>query len=301
MNTPLRNRFEMQLKSLTGFDFQDVVIKIFQFKYGETGFTDIRPKKDKGCDGIVEGEKRIIACYGPEETQNTYKRQKHFEDKAKGDFGLFQIYWQNQYSDWSIVINHKIDPHYDKIVKDLSSNATVIGLGQLLSMIENLKNHQRRKLGLYLKIESEFLISDYLGGLLEDLLSESQITEDSIKYDIAKRAKTKEKIALNYDRSDIDDAINEYGLLAEIGAFKQVDDLMFGYDDEEIDRMKHRIVYDYINLTNGNFKTRLKQLSEYYLAKYSSNNDDDYLLYIKAVLINLFEQCLIGIKTEQEK
>ena len=119
MNTPLRNRFEMQLKSLTGFDFQDVAVKIFQLKYGVTGFTDIRPQKDKGCDGIVESEKRVIACFGPKETPNTNKRQQDFEDKANGDFQQYKSYWQAQYPNWSIVINHKIDPHYDKIVKGL--------------------------------------------------------------------------------------------------------------------------------------------------------------------------------------
>src|SRR5690606_8952641 len=152
MNTPLQNRFETQLKALTGFDFQDMVIKIFQMKYGETGFTDIRPQKDKGNDGIVEIEKRIIACYGPEETQNTAKRQKDFKTKAKGDFEQYKTHWQAQYPNWSIVINHKIDPQYDKVVKGLNDQSTVVGISQLLTMIANLKNHQRRQLGVHLRI-----------------------------------------------------------------------------------------------------------------------------------------------------
>ena len=96
--------------------------------------------------------------------------------------------------------------------------------------------------------------------------------------------------------SEIKEAISEFEFLAESGALKLVDDMISCYDDEEMDRMKHRILYDYDNQTNGDFKTRLKQLSEYYLSKFSSDNDDDYLHYIRAVLISLFEQCLIGNK-----
>ncbi len=301
MNTPLQNRFETQLKALTGFDFQDMVIKIFQMKYGETGFTDIRPQKDKGNDGIVESEKRIIACYGPEENQNTAKRLKDFETKAKGDFEQYKTHWQAQYPNWSIVINHKIDPQYDKVVKGLNDQSTVVGISQLLTMIANLKNHQRRQLGAHLRIEAEFFSSEYLREFLDDLLQASEIKDTSILYDKKGYVPPRKKMELNYGSSEIQDAINEFEFLSESGVLKQVDDMMSCYEDEEIDRMKHRILYDYSNQTNGSFKERLKQLSEFYLGKYSSNNDDDYLHYIRAVLINLFEQCLIGFKTEQEQ
>lgn len=299
MNTPLQNRFETQLKALTGFDFQDMVIIIFQMKYGETGFTDIRPQKDKGNDGIVESEKRIIACYGPEE--NTSKRLKDFETKAIGDFEQYKTHWQEQYPNWSIVINHKIDPQYDKVVKRLNDQSTVIGISQLLTMIANLKNHQRRQLGVHLRIEVEFFSSEYMREFLDDLLKTSEIKDTSILYDKKGYVPPRKKMELNYGSAEIQDAINEFEFLSESGALKQVDDMMSCYEDEEIDRMKHRILYDYSYQTNGSFKERLKQLSEFYLGKYSSNNDDDYLHYIRAVLINLFEQCLIGFKTEQEQ
>lgn len=301
MNTPLQNRFETQLKALTGFDFQNMVIKIFQMKYGETGFTDIRPQKDKGNDGIIESEKRIIACYGPEETQNTNKRQKDFEAKVKNDFKQYQTHWQAQYPNWSIVINHKIDPQYDKIVKGLNDHSTVVGIGQLITMIENLKNHQRRQLGAHLRIETEFFSFEYLRDFLDDLLKASEIRDTSVLYDKKGYIPPGKKMELNYSSAEIQDAINEFEFLSESGALKQVDDMMSCYEDEEIDRMKHRILYDYSNYTNGSFKERLKQLSEFYLGKYSSNDDDDYLHYIRAVLIKLFEQCLIGFKTGQEQ
>jgi len=301
MNTPLRNRFEVQLKSLTGFDFQEIVVEIFQMKYGETGFTDIRPQKDRGCDGIIESEKRIIACYGPEETRNTKTRQKGFDDKAKGDFNQYQTHWQAQYPNWSIVINHKIDPQYDKIVKRLSANATVIGLNQLLSMIEILKNHQRRRLGGNLRIDSELLASDYIGKILEDLLKEDEDIEIKTDYNPKDLIEIVDKIELNFKIEDIDDAKEEYESFLIDGLFILIHSLLYGYEDQEIKRIKRRAIFDYTHKSNGIFKERLNQLTYLYLEKYSSENDDDYLYYIRGILLYLFEQCLIGVKTKKEK
>lgn len=295
MNSPLRNRFELQIKSLTGFDFQDFIVELFLLKYGEKGFTVLRKKKDEGCDGIINDEKMVIACYGP-----VNNNQRLFNIKVDSDFNDFQKNWQANYPNWMFIINQEISPAHENKIKKLKSDAPLLGVKQILSIVEDLKNHQRRKLAEYLKIENDFVSSDYLGEILEDLLKGSETALDNIKYDRKGRVAPEEKIAINYDDSDIEEAIREYSLLMENGTLKQVSDLLFGYEDEEIDRMKHRILYDYSNLTNGNFKIRLKQLTEYYLAKYSSEKDDDYLYHIRAVLIYLFEQCLIGRKTRQE-
>jgi len=295
MKTPLQNQFEIQLKALTGFEFQKVVIRIFQLKYGTTGFTDIRLQKDKGNDGIIESEKRVIACFAPDVTLNTQKRQKEFEKKAKSDFESYQTNWQTSYSNWSIVINQSIDPKYDMVVKGLTPTGSVIGLTQLIDAIGYLKGHEKRQLGEELRIPKELFSQDYLHELLKDLLKESETSSREINYDKKSYVYIEQKIKLNYDESDIETAINEYGHLLERGYLEQVKNIMSGYEDVDIDRLKNRVIDDYKNHTNGDFKTKLKQLSEHYLVKYSPD-DDDYLLCIKAVLIYLFEQCLIGRK-----
>jgi len=301
MKTPLQNLFEIQVKALTGFNFQDFVVKVFQYKYGETAFTDIRPQKDKGNDGIIETEKRVIACYGPEETQNTSKRQKDFAKKAKADYLQYQLHWEMNYPNWSIVINHKIDPNYDSIVKKMSTKATVIGISQLLVIIDNLKNYQRRKLGLYLNIGKEYLASEYLQHFLDDLLNETTTPSSNIKYDLKSHVSLSLKFKLNFNDNDLSEANIEYEHLAESGGLKNVENLFSAYDDEEIDKMKNRIIYDFCHLTKGKFKHRLQQLTEHYLTRYSVDKDDDYLYLIRAVLIYLFEQCLLGNKIEKEK
>lgn len=296
MNSPLRNRFELQIKSLKGFEFQDFLIELYLLTYGEKGFTVLRKQKDKGCDGIINDEKRVIACYGPGNNN-----QRLFNKKADDDFKDFQENWQANYPNWMFIINQEISPAHESKIKSLKSDAPLLGIKQILSIVEDLKNYRRRKLAEYLKIEPDYISSDYLGEILEDLLKGTETVLDNIKYDRTGRVAPEEKITINYDELDIEEAIREYSLLMENGTLKQVSDLLFGYEDEEIDRMKHRILYDYSNLTNGNFKIRLKQLTEHYLIKYSSEKDDDYLYHIRAVLIYLFEQCLIGRKTRQEQ
>lgn len=296
MNSPLKNRFELQIKALEGFGFQDFVVELFLHKYGATGFTVLRRKKDKGCDGIVNEENRVIACYGPAKND-----QKKFDKKADEDFADFTSNWQSSHPNWTFVVNQEVTPAQEKKIKNLKSDASILGIRQVLSIIEGLQNYKRKKLAEYLKIEPEFIGSDYVGEMLDDLLKGSSIAATSIKYDKNGRVNLGEKISLNFDGTDIDEAINEYGSFAENGALSAVSDLLSGYEDEEIDRLKNRILYDYSNLTNGAFKTRLKTLSEHYLNKYSNEKDDDYLFYIRAVLVLLFEQCLIGAKTHHEK
>lgn len=295
MNTPLRNRFEIQIKSLKGFDFQDFIIELFLLKYGAEGFTVLRRKKDKGCDGIINQEKRVIACYGPENNN-----QKKFDKKAEDDFEDFQNNWEHDYPDWMFLINQEISPAQEAKIKSLKSDAPLLGIKQLLRIVEDLKNYQRRKLGLYLKIEEEFLSADYLGEVLDDLLKGSAIANDNIKYDGADRIKFEEKLVINYHEADVQGALNEYGYFAENGVLNEITNILYGYEDEEIDRLKHRILYDFNSKTNGIFKIKLMQLSEYYLVKYSNPNDDDYLYYIRAILIHLFEQCLIGLKNSND-
>lgn len=302
MNTPLKNLFKTQLENLTGFEFQKIVVEIFRLIYGQTDFTDLRLKSDKGCDGIIESEKRIIACYGPEKNQDTNRRKKAFKDKAKEDFKQFQNHWQDRYINWSIVINHPIDPYYDEVVKRLSSNASVIGLNQLVAMIDDLKSYQKRKLGKTLSINKQYFSMDYIGEILDDLLKEDEPSGIRLDYNPKDLIEIKEKIKLNYSEHDINDAVNKYGLMLDGGLFVQINDVLYGYEDNDIKKIKSRAIDDFNEKTNSKlaFKDRLATLTQLYLEKYSCENDDEYIYYIRGLLLYFFEQCLIGNRTEQE-
>lgn len=300
MNKPLTNLFELQIKSLTGFDFQDIVIKIFQYYYGITDITDIRQQKDKGCDGIIESEKRVIACFGPKENMNTIKRQKEFISKSNSDFALFVQNWQINYDYWSIVINHVIDPFYDLHVKSLNSNTSVIGLKQIINMLENIKGFQRRQLGEFLRIDHEYFANDYIKEILDDLLKEDGDYGADIKYKPKELSQIAAKIELNFSNNDIQEINTEYEEFLLQGLFSQIRSIFYGYEDNDISKIKIRVIADLNQKTNGNFKEKLNQLSDFYIEKYSHSSDDEYLYYIRGLLLYLFEQCLIGMKTKGE-
>jgi hypothetical protein len=106
-----------------------------------------------------------------------------------------------------------------------------------------------------------------------------------------------DKVTLNFCITDVQNVLDEYDIVAEY--FNDIQDLIYGYEDDEIDRIKFRVITDY-SLTTGAFKDRLNTLTKLYLSKYSCEEDDDFRFYVRSLLIYIFEQCLIGNKTEIE-
>jgi hypothetical protein len=298
MKIPLMNTFKMQIENLKGSEFQAFVSKLFSLEYGGTGYTIMRDTKDKGCDGIIESEKRVIACYGDDNGKESAKRKKDFKQKASSDFEKYKNNWQKLYPGWSIVINNEIDPDYDLFVKTLNSKASVIGTAQLLEMIENLKNFQQKKLGEHLKMEKDFFSQDYLEKILEDLLV-SEVDTNKISYDKNTLISVNKKIEINYSNQDIENVKKDFESLLEAGSLDLVKDLISSYEDTDIAKIKNRILTDFNNLPNGNFKQKFDFFVKHYIEKYSVENDDDYLWSVKSLLYYLFEQCLIGKKGEE--
>lgn len=295
MNKPLITMFDTQLKNLKGTEFQSFVTELFCLKYSETGFTILRETKDKGCDGIIVEEKRIIACYGDDLGKDSAKRKKDFYNKVNNDFKKYEDNWKKLYPNWAIVINNEIDPDYDLFVKSKNLNATVIGIKQLLEIIKNLKNFQRKKLGDTLKIDKEYLKQDCLREILEDL-SASEIDKSNILYDKKSLLNVKSKIELNYNIQDVEDAINDFANLLESGSLDLVKELLSSYNDTDIAKIKCRVSDDFSRLKDNDFKQMFNCLVDNYVSRYSCEGDDDYLLCVKSLLFCLFEQCLIGKK-----
>lgn len=291
MNKPLHNIFKIQIEALNGFDFQDFVVKLFLLKYGPTNFTVLRKVKDKGCDGVIVTEKTVIACYGPEKNNQT-----KFDKKAEEDFEDFTNNWQTQFPNWMFVVNHDVTPAQIAKIESLKKTTPLIGIKNILAIIEELDNYKKRKLAKYLKIENDFIAKDYLQEILEDLLKNSASDEPRKAY--AKPIYFADKVKLNFDTADVEDVFEEYDLI--YGYFSDIEGLISGYEDDEIDRIKYKIVTDFAQ-TKGEFKERFESQTNLYLAKYSGGPDDDYKFYVRALLIYIFEQCLIGSKTEKEK
>lgn len=290
MNDPLRNMFKLQIENLTGFNFQGFITELFLLKYGANGFTVPREVRDKGCDGIIVSEKKVIACYGPE--------RQHLNkviDKIEGDFESYREYWAAMYPNWAFITNHDVSPELIETITRLKQDAQILGLRNIIALIEELDTYKRRKLGEYLKIDKEYFAQDYIGEILEDLLKDDGSEDKQVEY--TKPPYVPGKIELNYEVQDIESATEAFDEASQY--FPRIGDIIQGYRDKEISRIKTRVIDDF-NKQQGSFKERFQQQTDRYLEKYLPG-DDDYLTFIQAILLYHFEQCLIGEKTESEK
>jgi len=293
MNTPLHNSFKVQIENLCKYGFQDFITKLFMLRYGVENYISPRDIKDKGADGIIVNDETIIACYGPEKVV-----QKRYLDKIEGDFKSYSSNWKKDYKNWMFVTNNDIPVWAIQKITSLKKDTKQIGLKNILQFVEELSSSNKRELGRYLNIQTELFAKDYLNEIIEDLIKDISFTDENTKY--KKQIFFLDKVKLNYAQDDIDGVLHEYDVYFEGGVFTEIESLLFGYEDEDTNKLKIRIISDF-NDKSGDFKSRLQQLSKKYLDKFSSENDDEYLYYIRAVLIYLFEQCLIGAKTKEEK
>jgi hypothetical protein len=293
MNSPLKNSFRVQIESLNLFAFQDFITELFILRYGSENYIPPREIKDKGADGIITSSNTLVACYGPKVID------KHrYIKKIDDDFKSYKENWIDDYKNWMFVTNNDIPEYAIKKINSIKPDAAQIGIKNILQFIDELTSSQKRAVGNYLNIDRDLFARDYLKELIEDLIKDAEFTLENVDY------KTQiyfpDKVALNFKQTDINNVLDEYDSYFENGVFNLIGGLLFGYDDEDFEKLKHKIKYDYTN-ESGSFKKRLKQLIDKYLNKYASENDDDYLYYLRAILLYLFEQCIIGDKTKAEK
>ena len=108
---------------------------------------------------------------------------------------------------------------------------------------------------------------------------------------------TQKKIELNFEQDDWDGMNSEMILVME--EFTTINNILSGYNDDEINVLKRRIINDY-NKLSGSFKERLYNLTDQYTREYGNIKDDEYVKCVKSILLYMFEQCLIGRKTDSE-
>lgn len=290
MNRGLQTIFESRIENLQGFDFEDFVKELFLKKYTENGFSPTRPRKDRGCDGVLLQLKTVIACFGPKK----YDYSK-YTAKVDEDYGAFQIHWQSIYPNWQMIVNHKLDPLQQVYIDKKHSGSILLGLDQLISMISTKLNvTEKRHLAELLSIPREQFFSDYLDELLGNLLNGTQTDPEQIsKFNPDRLTGIREKIQLNYTSEDLELAEQEFELVMPL--FQTIESHISNFNDDEKDRLKYRVVSEF-NKMAGDFKEKVDSLADFYLQRFSNDRDDDYRYNIRAVLLYLFEQCLIGKK-----
>lgn len=279
------HQIRVAINRLKENNFQDFVDELLIRKYGKN-FTCVKNKRDKGCDGIIEG-KRIVADYAPEKHD-----LKEFKKKAKEDYDKYQTYWQMQYPEWCFVYNGKFTAEMIQFIDGLGLGLGKWDINQIMDDIKGLPWSKIRDIANYLGIDEQYFINDVLKNVVEDLLkgadSEPAAPSSKPPYIV-------DKIKLNYDESDVEAALNEYeDILPSLTELKNV---LKPYSDKDVASLKNKIVVAYGTLS-GDFKTRLNNLTG--LLSERNKDDDLYKYYVRVVLIYLFEICLIGKKVQGE-
>lgn len=298
IRSPLHNQLRQQISFLQGDDFQVFITTLMFYVYGPDGFNTVRPRKDKGADGIIVDKKAVIACWGPEQ-RTASQLKKAFEKKTLDDFTSYKTHWESLYPNWIVITNHEPAPDQISYVNGLKSGSPIWGLNEIISFIsDKLYLADQRKIYGLLGIPKEYVSQDILDGLLENILKAAEM-HASIEYK-GSAPHVPEKILLNFNKNDADSIEEEYYLLEE-EYFFSIQSAMRAFEDGELTKIKRKLICDFNMALGSAFHEKLNSLTVSYLNKYACENDGEYRDVVRALLFWIFSQCLIGEKTEQEK
>lgn len=291
MNSLFINSIDIILKSTHKNDFNEFIDFLYHIKYKDN-YIPTRNCKDKGCDGILNGN-TIIACYGPPKS-NTLSG---FKKKFNNDLEKYKENWQDKHPNWKFIYNEEPTADMIKYMNEQwpSINNYFLSRKMIIEMIKELTWVEKRKIGKFLHIDKHLFENDIFQEIVEDLIG-YKTNQSSIQYNSP--IYIEDKIRLNFtDPQDRNIIKDEYDEFLQQNLFGSLHNVIQAYDDEQIQTLKSRIRSDYINYS-GVFKIRFNLMLKLYASKYEG--DDTYKLYVRVVLIYFFEQCLIGIKTEEE-
>jgi hypothetical protein len=304
MDKALKSNIKELIKSKRGFEFEAFINGMHLIQYGADGYQPTRERNDEGAEGLILCSRTIIAAYGPDAYD-----EKKFLKKVNDDFEDFMTKWAKDNPNWCMYYNNSLAPEQIRISDDLIKIAKkksllvdkviIKGIDQIIQIIESeFSNKQQRQLAELLRVPKELIVFDHIRSLIDNLISGAGIQKQNVKYE--RVAYVPEKIKLNYSESDVRIAEEEYEDLNADGSLKKIWNIIATYETEQINSLKLRIKREF-NGINGTFKEKLNGLTEKYLDKYSSGQDDDFEHYTRALLVYCFEQCMIGKKTTEEK
>ncbi len=286
MDLQFKHQIKVAIDRRKEKQFQSLVDELFIKKYSRS-YTPVKQKRDKGCDGILNNNE-ILAAYAPD--NHTLRK---FKKKIGDDHLSYVKNWKRTHPKWLVVYNGEFTAEMITFIDSLESKAGKIDIGQILSMVESLNWANIRDFAEYLGIPEEYYINDIMQNVINDLLKNSTKSAKAILQE--KPIYIEDKIELNYGSDDIENAKNEY--LVSLPTLGKLKDVLKAYNDEEINALKFRVISGFGKL-RGKFKVRLENLAENFAGK--SRNDQQYLFYVKVMLLYMFEICLIGKKVEAE-
>lgn len=284
MDSTFAHQIRTAIDKLKENNFQDFITEFLIKKYGHD-FTPIKQKRDKGCDGII-WNRLVIAVYAPEKNNLT-----EFKRKIGEDYQKYKTNW-SAYPEWCVIYNGEFTASRVQFINGLEPDIQKWDINHIAESIHELQWVKIRDIAAYLGINEQYYINDVLKNVIDDLLKDSSVQSHQVE--IRKKPPyIEDKIELNYDNSDVQDAINEYEV--NIPFITELYLVLKTYSDDEISSLKSKVVNEY-NKFSGDFKTRLNNLTDDLAER--NGKDDVYKSYVRAVLIYFFEICLIGKKVE---
>jgi len=285
MESIFESQVRIGIERLKESNFQEFIDFLFVLKYGHD-YQPIKPKTDRGCDGILNGD-TILSSYAPQkENLNSFKK------KIGDDYSKYHKNWEDEYPKWHVIYNGELTADRKKFILSLKDDAISSSIQHIQELIFSEKWIIRRRVAEHLGISEEYFSMDIMKNVIEDMML-TEITDEDVSTTPPYLPK---KIEINYSKEDVKGAKREYEeLLPDITKLKIV---WKNYSDEEIRSVKVSVLKKY-NMLSENFRSRFEKLIELFSEKCPS--DDIYRLYVTVVLFYCFEICLIGKKVEEEK
>jgi hypothetical protein len=284
------DRLKNVIQSKHDNDFQNFINRLMLEKHSEdlitvrNGFVCIRQKRDKGNDGILDNE-TILAVYAPESKPSL----KTFKKKIKEDYLKYANNWKEEYPRFCFVYNREYTAGMIQIVNEIDMNIDKWDIEIILKIIKNMYWTNIKNISRYLGLDEEYLKYDILKNVVEDMMDDVHTSNNP---DNKPPIYIEEKVKLNYDIEDVEDALDQYYLCAE--NFSTLRNILSNYNDSENAALKMRVMRQFAKYS-GNFKTKFNYLIEYFVGK--NKDDDDYTFNVVVVLTYYFEICTIGKKT----
>ncbi|WP_029889547.1 hypothetical protein [Polycyclovorans algicola] len=291
MTTPLETQVRVQLRSLMGFDFQNAIVLLLYLVHDTQGFQDLRKVRDGGCDGLIESEKRAIACYGPDEA-----KLKKLKTKVESDYAAYAAKWRTQYPQWRVYINRDPSAEETLLVQGLHTDGQLWGVMRVMEAASNLPWHKRVRFYRSLKIDEDLIGRDFLRPIIDDLMAE-RVEGDVGEY--RKRAPDIErKIRANYSPAEVELELKSNELTFEQQAAAMA--LLTACSETDLNRIKATVVEHYKQTPAGaTFGERIDALVQRYRQRYNAGDDDGLTLCIRGFVLWLFAQCLLGAEPSE--
>lgn len=287
MKDPLKTVVRKAIEARTGFSFQDSVVTLLKFRYGTDQVVPLRRVKDKGADCFLLPEVCVVACFGCEK----YDKAEALR-KIKDDYASYCENWKETHPNWKFVVNHSVSP--DEFSAVSGKGGTILGLDDLVFIIGELTSGSMRSYLInHLNVEPLFLARDSVKDILDGILHYDESNGPLASTNYIKSPDLAEKIKVNFLQEEWQAACDEFEDL--MPHFNLVSAIYKSYGDDEINIIKQRILLDFSNVRGNSFKEKINALTTDYKLKYAHDGDDEYGLYIRCVILYLFEQCLIGI------